>query len=178
MRKSLAIMTFFGPLTAAGVALADDDCSVPMAQWQPRTTVETMAQAQGWTRPLAELSSAALHSMVATLKAWRIQPSGTLGYAKAEVVSREVIADHATNTVDAVITVNPGRLAAHGPVRVTGTGIEGIADMIFDGVSSFPFLIGEDGGDAALGPGGIGLHELSLRQHRDRSMLRRSQSKR
>ena len=49
MRKSLAIMTFFGPLTAAGVALADDDCSVPMEQWQPRTTVETMAQAQGWT---------------------------------------------------------------------------------------------------------------------------------
>ena len=49
MRKSLAIMTFFGPLTAAGVALADEDCSVPMAQWQPRTTVETMAQAQGWT---------------------------------------------------------------------------------------------------------------------------------
>lgn len=49
MRKSLAILTFFGPLTAAGVAWADDDCSVPMAQWQPRTTVETMAQAQGWT---------------------------------------------------------------------------------------------------------------------------------
>ncbi|MBJ3783217.1 outer membrane protein assembly factor [Devosia sp. MSA67] len=50
------------------------------------------------------------------VEAWRQQ-----GYAKAEVVSREVIADHATNTVDAVITVNPGRLAAFGPVSVTGT---------------------------------------------------------
>src|SRR5690606_25698743 len=30
-------------------------------------------------------------------------------------------ADHATNTVDATITVNPGRHAAFGPVSVSGT---------------------------------------------------------
>jgi translocation and assembly module TamA len=50
------------------------------------------------------------------LEAWRQQ-----GYAKAEIVGREVVADHATNTVDAVIAVNPGQRAAFGPIRVTGT---------------------------------------------------------
>jgi hypothetical protein len=29
--------------------MADDDCSVPMANWQPREAVERMAEAQGWT---------------------------------------------------------------------------------------------------------------------------------
>jgi hypothetical protein len=36
-------------LSAASVARADDDCSVPMAQWQPRDAVQRMAEAQGWT---------------------------------------------------------------------------------------------------------------------------------
>jgi predicted flavoprotein YhiN len=31
------------------------------------------------------LSNAAVEAIVQTLKGWRIQPSGTLGYAKAEV---------------------------------------------------------------------------------------------
>ena len=32
------------------IALADvDDCSVPMAQWQPRDAVEQMAKMHGWT---------------------------------------------------------------------------------------------------------------------------------
>jgi translocation and assembly module TamA len=50
------------------------------------------------------------------LDAWRQQ-----GFAKAEIVGREVVADHATNTVDATITVNPGQRAAFGPVAVSGT---------------------------------------------------------
>ena len=49
MRKSLAIMTFFGPLTAAGAAIADDDCFVPMANWQPREAVAQLAKENGWT---------------------------------------------------------------------------------------------------------------------------------
>ena len=61
-------------------------------------------------------SAVVLRAEQLALEAWRQQ-----GYAKAEIVSREVVADHATNTVDAVITVNPGRLAAIGPVQVTGT---------------------------------------------------------
>ncbi|MCP8884065.1 autotransporter assembly complex protein TamA [Devosia sp. XJ19-1] len=61
-------------------------------------------------------STVILRAEQLALEAWRQQ-----GYAKAEIVGREVVADHATNTVAAVITVNPGRLAAFGPVRVTGT---------------------------------------------------------
>ncbi|SMQ72831.1 autotransporter secretion outer membrane protein TamA [Devosia lucknowensis] len=61
-------------------------------------------------------SAVVLRAEQLALEAWRQQ-----GHAKAEVVSRDVVADHATNTVDAVITVNPGPRAAFGPVRVTGT---------------------------------------------------------
>jgi len=31
-----------------GVVMADDDCSVPMANWQPREAVEQMAKTHGW----------------------------------------------------------------------------------------------------------------------------------
>ncbi len=61
-------------------------------------------------------SAVILRAEQLALEAWRQQ-----GHAKAEIVSREVVADHATNTVDALITVNPGPRAAFGPVRVTGT---------------------------------------------------------
>uniref|UniRef100_UPI0040571980 autotransporter assembly complex protein TamA n=1 Tax=Devosia polycyclovorans TaxID=3345148 RepID=UPI0040571980 len=61
-------------------------------------------------------SAVILRAEQLALEAWRQQ-----GYAKAEIASRDVVADHATNTVAATITVNPGRLAAFGPVRVSGT---------------------------------------------------------
>lgn len=47
MKKTLTILTFLAALPA-GAALADDDCTVPMAQWQPREAVQQMADAQGW----------------------------------------------------------------------------------------------------------------------------------
>lgn len=50
------------------------------------------------------------------LDAWRQQ-----GYPKAEIANREVVADHASNTVDVMITIAPGGRAAFGPVRVEGT---------------------------------------------------------
>lgn len=34
-------------LTAAPV-LADEDCTIPMANWQPREAVRAMAEAKGW----------------------------------------------------------------------------------------------------------------------------------
>ncbi len=52
MRRSLAILTLGGVLAAvlaAGPALADDDCLVPMADWQPREAVARLAADQGWT---------------------------------------------------------------------------------------------------------------------------------
>ena len=50
------------------------------------------------------------------VEAWR-----QLGYAEAAVANRDVVADHATSTVDVTITVDPGRRAAFGPVAVQGT---------------------------------------------------------
>jgi hypothetical protein len=50
MNKYLMAAAFLAGLGAAGAALADDDeCRVPMADWQPREAVQKMAEAQGWT---------------------------------------------------------------------------------------------------------------------------------
>lgn len=48
--------------------------------------------------------------------AWRQQ-----GYAEAAVVDRQVVADHASDTVDVTITVAPGRHATVGSIGVSGT---------------------------------------------------------
>jgi len=51
MKKYLIAATLLASLGAAGAVLADDDddCRVPMADWQPRGAVQQMAEAQGWT---------------------------------------------------------------------------------------------------------------------------------
>ncbi|MCC3305095.1 PepSY domain-containing protein [Sneathiella sp. HT1-7] len=53
MKKYLIAATFvtgLAGLGTMGMALADDDdCRVPMADWQPREAVQNMAEAQGWT---------------------------------------------------------------------------------------------------------------------------------
>ncbi len=48
MRKTLTILAFVAALPAGG-ALAEDDCLVPMADWQPREAVARLAADQGWT---------------------------------------------------------------------------------------------------------------------------------
>jgi len=49
MKTSLPILAVFVTLALGGTALADDDdCIVPMAQWQSREAVQRMAAAQGW----------------------------------------------------------------------------------------------------------------------------------
>ncbi len=48
MRKTLTIFALLAVLPAA-VAAADDDCFVPMADWQPRDAVARMAEDNGWT---------------------------------------------------------------------------------------------------------------------------------
>lgn len=45
--QTLPILTLAGAL-AAGPTLADDDCFVAMADWQPREAVERLADEQGW----------------------------------------------------------------------------------------------------------------------------------
>ena len=49
-------------------------------------------------------------------EAWRQQ-----GYAKARVIEQRIIAAHTNNTLEAELTVEPGRYAVFGPVSVTGT---------------------------------------------------------
>ena len=48
MRKTLTILAFLAVLPARA-AFADDDCFVPMSQWQPREAVEELAADNGWT---------------------------------------------------------------------------------------------------------------------------------
>ena len=47
MRKTLTILALVAALPAGG-ALAEDDCFVPMADWQPREAVAEFASSQGW----------------------------------------------------------------------------------------------------------------------------------
>jgi hypothetical protein len=50
VKKIAVIAAILLGTLATGLALADDDdCRVPMAQWQPREAVEQMAKARGWT---------------------------------------------------------------------------------------------------------------------------------
>ncbi|MGB3810098.1 MAG: PepSY domain-containing protein [Parvibaculum sp.] len=47
MKKILTILGFLA-VFPAGVALAGDDCFVPMADWQPRDAVARLAEENGW----------------------------------------------------------------------------------------------------------------------------------
>ena len=48
MKKTLTILGLLA-VFPAGAALAEDDCLVPMADWQPRDAVARMAEEKGWT---------------------------------------------------------------------------------------------------------------------------------
>ena len=48
MTKTLTIIALLAVLPAAA-AFADDDCFVPMANWQPRDAVSRLAEESGWT---------------------------------------------------------------------------------------------------------------------------------
>lgn len=60
-------------------------------------------------------SGVILRAEALSIEAWRQQ-----GHAKA-TATREVVADHPNSTVDATITVDPGRKAHYAPVEVSGT---------------------------------------------------------
>ena len=48
MKTTTAILCVLAALPAAA-AFADDDCFVPMADWQPRSAVARLAEENGWT---------------------------------------------------------------------------------------------------------------------------------
>jgi hypothetical protein len=49
MRKRALTAAVFLVFAESGAAIADDDCHLPMDQWQPREAVQKMAEARGWT---------------------------------------------------------------------------------------------------------------------------------
>ena len=50
MRHGLTMLVLAASLCGTGAAMADDDdCRVPMTDWQPRKAVQQMAERQGWT---------------------------------------------------------------------------------------------------------------------------------
>lgn len=56
-----------------------------LADYWPKRIAQEWSAARGWTKPLAEHSNKEITAMGQALSAWEIMPSGTLGYAKAEV---------------------------------------------------------------------------------------------
>jgi hypothetical protein len=48
MRKHTLAAAAFLVFAGSGAAMADDDCHLPMDQWQPREAVQKMAEARGW----------------------------------------------------------------------------------------------------------------------------------
>ena len=78
------------PDEAAGAVLADARARGRglvrvLAERQPRRFAEAWAERYGPARPLAECSKAELAALAAQLHAWTLRPSGSEGYAKAEV---------------------------------------------------------------------------------------------
>ena len=56
-------------------------------------------------------------------------------------------------------------------ITEAGPGIKGVGNVLFDGVILVPQAIGEDGGDPALGPRGVGIERIVLRDQGYRAML-------
>ena len=56
-----------------------------LAQRLPKRFAQQWSEAQGLAKPMAELSDRALDEAARALGDWRVKPSGTLGYNKAEV---------------------------------------------------------------------------------------------
>ncbi|WP_238947443.1 NAD(P)/FAD-dependent oxidoreductase [Vandammella animalimorsus] len=57
-----------------------------LAQWLPARLADALlAQQPQWQRPIDQVGDKALQALAAQLTQWRITPSGTEGYAKAEV---------------------------------------------------------------------------------------------
>lgn len=56
-----------------------------LTDYWPKRIAQEWTTARGWTKPLAEHSNKDIAAMGQALAAWEIMPSGTLGYAKAEV---------------------------------------------------------------------------------------------
>ena len=90
-----------------------------LAEFLPQRLAQAFADAHGWVRPLNELSNTVVTEMVDALRHWRIRPSGTLGYDKAEVTLGGVDTDALSQQSMAARAV-PGLYFIGEVVDVTG----------------------------------------------------------
>jgi predicted Rossmann fold flavoprotein len=90
-----------------------------LAEFLPRRFAQSFARVHGWTPPLAQLPNATIEAIAQTLKRWRIQPSGTLGFEKAEVTLGGVDTDALSQQTMAARAV-PGLYFIGEVVDVTG----------------------------------------------------------
>lgn len=49
MKTTLISSVLLASLLASGALLADDDCTDPVADWQPRETLRQQIEQEGWT---------------------------------------------------------------------------------------------------------------------------------
>jgi hypothetical protein len=67
--------------------------SVLLAERLPKRFAQQWCEAHEATRPLAEMSDRDVHALAQALHDWQVRPSGTAGYAKAEVTLGGVATD-------------------------------------------------------------------------------------
>ncbi|MCB1420575.1 MAG: outer membrane protein assembly factor, partial [Notoacmeibacter sp.] len=78
--------------------------------------VVDVPSSKGFAPGLPARSAAVRDAAALAVEAWRQQ-----GHAKARIADKDITADHATNILDAEMTVEPGRLAQYGTLAVEGT---------------------------------------------------------
>ena len=90
-----------------------------LAEHLPRRFAQEWCALFGWAKPLNELSKRELELAAQALKGWALMPSGTLGYAKAEVTLGGVDTDAlSSKTMEAKVV--PGLYFIGEVVDVTG----------------------------------------------------------
>ncbi len=90
-----------------------------LAQRLPKRFAQQWCEAHGVDKPVVQLSDRALDEAIAHLKDWRVRPSGTLGYNKAEVTLGGVDTRGLSSKTMEAITV-PGLFFIGEGVDVTG----------------------------------------------------------
>jgi predicted Rossmann fold flavoprotein len=90
-----------------------------LAQRLPKRFAQQWCEAHGLDKPVVQLSERAIGAAVASLTDWRVQPSGTLGYNKAEVTLGGVDTRGLSSKTMAALAV-PGLFFIGEGVDVTG----------------------------------------------------------
>jgi predicted Rossmann fold flavoprotein len=76
---------FFTELRTRRSQAGRRDLATVLTEWLPRRLAQAIAARVGATGNLADLSDARLREITAALTEWRLKPTGTEGYRKAEV---------------------------------------------------------------------------------------------